>query len=256
MDGRIFIMSEQQTTNPEYEASSIKIVRPTLDDVEKYRHVQGQEWLKVYPNDEANVSFEWVDAQVKAMLSEKALAVSRNRVRSLLQDNQHNFLYVAKDDDGAVYGMVYGIERDKKQELMAIYVDSDYHGTGVGQQLLDKVCKKFDAAEPILVEVADYNDRAIKFYQKNGFVAVPDSNHLFEENIPSIYMVRPGERVQERASGMEVIADMYLDQDDRDFIQGMPEEERLNYIYGKLLEQGEDPDAILQTAGVTEENRA
>lgn len=173
----------------EHEQPPIVIKRPTLDDVPKYRRVQAEEWLKVYPNEDAGVSRDWVKSYVDSWMTEEALALSRERVRSILQDNMHSFLFVAKEAD-EVIGMVSATERDGVQRLEAIYVDSEYHGKGVGKQLLDRACDSFDPSVPTYVDVALYNDRAIRFYEKNGFVLVPGSEHLFAETIPSVHMVR------------------------------------------------------------------
>lgn len=50
-------------------------------------------------------------------------------------------------------------------QLWSINVAAEHHGTGVAQRLLDDVLGERDA----YLWVADGNDRAIRFYERNGF---------------------------------------------------------------------------------------
>lgn len=42
--------------------------------------------------------------------------------------------------------------------------------------------------------VASYNERAIRFYQKNGFEIVRDSEHTYAGTMPVVRMIRKGEK--------------------------------------------------------------
>ncbi len=56
-----------------------------------------------------------------------------------------------------------------------------------------------------------------------------------------------------RYEGLKNIAAEYLDADDAAFLDELDDEdERISYVYGRLLEQGEDPDEVLQQNGVIE----
>lgn len=54
---------------------------------------------------------------------------------------------------------------------------------------------------------------------------------------------------------LKEVVSAYLDQDDAMFIdvELQAVEDIINYVYGRLLELGEDPDVILKECGVTEE---
>lgn len=56
----------------------------------------------------------------------------------------------------------------------------------------------------------------------------------------------------ERAKALAAIIEQYIPED-ADFIAGMDEDDAIGYVYGMLLEAGEDPDTILKDFGVTEE---
>ena len=56
-----------------------------------------------------------------------------------------------------------------------------------------------------------------------------------------------------RNEGLITIVAEYLDENDATFLDDMDDEgERIGYVYGRLLELGEDPEVILRDSGVTE----
>ena len=71
--------------------------------------------------------------------------------------------------------------KDRKTlEIERIYVLKDFHGQGVGQLLLDKAIAiaKNKNIHLIWLGVWERNPRAIRFYEKNGFV--PYGSHVFK----------------------------------------------------------------------------
>jgi len=79
-------------------------------------------------------------------------------------------------------------ERPRPLELGAIYVLAEYHGTGAGQAPLDAAI----GDEPAFLFVARGNPRAIRFYERNGFVfdGASESYPLVRTPITSLRMVR------------------------------------------------------------------
>lgn len=168
------------------------IQRASLDDVEGYRGVQSRSWIDTYPNEAAGVSLEWVKTRAEGWMTPEAIATSKERVAQLLEDPEHQPLYVAKVGD-AVVGMIHVTSLEGNQRLEALYVDKQYRGKGIAQQLVDQAFQKLDLTQPIVLEAASYDDRAIHFYQKNGFEIVPGSEHLYKDVMQSIKMIRIGE---------------------------------------------------------------
>jgi ribosomal protein S18 acetylase RimI-like enzyme len=167
------------------------IVRPTVGDVESYRRMQMQSWMDTYPNEDAGVSLEWVTTRTQSYLTPEAIERSKERVQALLDDSTHQFIYVAKVGDASV-GMINATSIEGHQRLEALYVDKAYHGTGTAQALMDIAMAQLDMNEPVVLEVVAYNERAQRFYQKNGFAIVPGSEHVYAEVLPSLKMIRPG----------------------------------------------------------------
>ena len=58
-----------------------------------------------------------------------------------------------------------------QSELQKLYVLKEYHGCGVGQSLLNAVTKFVESIEPECLWLDTYvgNERAIRFYERNGF---------------------------------------------------------------------------------------
>ncbi len=166
------------------------IETPSLDDVEGYRRVQARGWLDAYPNEDAGVPLEWVEQETSSWLTPEALKSSRERVQSILDDPQRRFLYVAKVE-GKPVGMVHTTAVDGNQRLEAVYVDKEFHGTGLAQELFDTAMAHLSPDLPVTLEVIAYNERAQRFYKKNGFEIVPGSEHFYKGIMPSIVMVRP-----------------------------------------------------------------
>lgn len=72
-------------------------------------------------------------------------------------------------------------------------------------------------------------------YTQHGDLWIPDS--LFE---------------RERADGILEICARFMDQEDVEYIAVLDEQETIDYLYGRLLDMGEDPDEILAQYGVIE----
>lgn len=73
------------------------------------------------------------------------------------------------------------------RQLWALNVDPDHHGSGLAQRLLDELL----GAGPAYLWVAEGNDRAIRFYRRNGFeldgTRAPDDR----DGLVELRMVRP-----------------------------------------------------------------
>ncbi len=67
----------------------------------------------------------------------------------------------------------------------------------------------------------------------------------------SEFMSRSNPELEREAALLRFIEQYFPE--DTDFLADMDEEDKLGYIYGQLLEAGQDPDEILQEFGVTEE---
>ena len=162
----------------------------TREDLIAANVMRAQSWLDTYPNPEAGVSYEWVKAR-----TERFNDPERVEARFQTLDDPRFAAWVAKDSQGSVIGVTSPFtDEDGVQHVGSLYVDKEWHGKGVGGQLMQKVIDFFDPSKPIQLEVAAYNQRAIAFYEKWGFEIVPGSEKLLDEVIPEVTMIRKGEK--------------------------------------------------------------
>jgi len=179
--------------SPELERKSEPIIRETsMDDVITVRKMQAQSWLDTYPDAGSGVSREWVKEVTDRWLTPEGLDNSLTFMGGII-GNPNNFHCVAVDGN-EVIGCSHVSNVDGQQVLQALYVDKNQHGKGVAQKLMDQSMGWLDTKKPIQLEVADYNDRAIAFYRKYGFDIEPGSEHIFADIIPTINMIRKGDK--------------------------------------------------------------
>ncbi|MBK5540608.1 GNAT family N-acetyltransferase [Pseudomonas sp. TH05] len=64
-------------------------------------------------------------------------------------------------------------EADQVPELTRCYLAADFHGSGGAQYLLQQTLESL--TQPIRLTVSEANARAIRFYQRNGFINVGET---------------------------------------------------------------------------------
>jgi len=111
---------------------------------------------------------------------------SNEKLTAELTDQNAEFYFAELDDKTIGYlkvnvGQSQTEIKDKNAlEIERIYVLKEYHGKNVGQILYDKAIElaKEKNAEYVWLGVWEQNPRAIRFYEKNGFVAF--DKHVFK----------------------------------------------------------------------------
>ena len=79
--------------------------------------------------------------------------------------------FLVADDGKQVGGMAYAEADETGAEVMLrqLYVLPELQGRGIGGMLLDEIFESFPEARAFRLEVEEKNERAIAFYQSNGF---------------------------------------------------------------------------------------
>lgn len=111
---------------------------------------------------------------------------SIEKLTSELNDENSEFYFATNEDKVIGYLKVnFGASQTELKdndalEIERIYVLNEYHGKKVGQVLYDKALKvaKEKKAAYIWLGVWEENPKAIRFYQKNGFVEF--DKHIFK----------------------------------------------------------------------------
>lgn len=140
----------------------------TNDEIKGKAYVHWKAWHEAYPG--------FVDqGYLDAMTLEKC-----EKIAYSWPDN----LIVAKDN-GRIIGFVgygdRGNEAPDTGEIFALYVLSEYYGKGVAGQLMKAGLQQLTNYPQICLWVLKENKRAIRFYEKCGFV--PTGEELISSNI-------------------------------------------------------------------------
>lgn len=173
---------------------SYAIVQPAIEDAEELVSMHGQSWLDAYPSDEYGVSREFIQQAVDKRATKQGLEIRRGYINEGLS-NPSYYLRIAKNSEGEIVGFIDG-RKEEKNELSGLYIAKSEYGTGLAQQLCDGIMEWFGKEEDIYLTVVTYNGRAQKFYRKNGFIVIPDTERLYKDTIlPVVDMIRKGEKV-------------------------------------------------------------
>ena len=138
---------------------NIQIVPMTTDaEIEGKAYVHWKSWQETYTG--------LIDADyLQQMTLEKCLKMAKK-----WRDN----ILVAKDGEKVVGFVGYGPHRDptlaNTGEVFSIYVLKEYHDQKIGYRLMNAAVEALAAYSQIAVWVLKDNDRAIRFYQRYGFV--------------------------------------------------------------------------------------
>jgi ribosomal protein S18 acetylase RimI-like enzyme len=155
--------------------------------------IQAETWLATYPNAELGVSYEGVRQRVEGLKGEKVAKKIdgwRERIKTAGEDHA---VFVARDHDRIV-GFVTPGNIEGQRRIGALYVLPDAQGLGVGSKLLEKALE-WNGDSEIYLHVAEYNDKAVNFYQKFGFELTgrrfeDEDGKALGASIPELEMVR------------------------------------------------------------------
>ena len=127
----------------------------TDEEIRGKAYVHWKAWHEAYPG---MVSQDYLDAMTLERCEKMAYS---------WRDN----LLVAKDGERVIGFTGYGVRDDAPGigEVFALYVLSEYYGTGVGRQLMDAALEQLKEYPQIRLWVLKDNGRAIRFYRKCGF---------------------------------------------------------------------------------------
>jgi diamine N-acetyltransferase len=113
-------------------------------------------------------------------------AFNEEQIADELGDAKNIFLIAEIGDEAAGYSKIIidhiepGITAERPIELSRLYAHQKHLGQGVGQMLMDACFARARAedCDVIWLGVWEYNPRAQRFYEKNGFRVV--GSHVFQ----------------------------------------------------------------------------
>ena len=140
----------------------------TDEEIRGKAFVHWQSWHEAYPG---MVSQDYLDRFTLERAEKMAF-------------NWKDTLIVAKDGDRVVGFVGYGDRGEEAPglgEIFALYVLSEYYGTGVGKRLMVAGLEQLKGYPKACLWVLKDNGRAIRFYEKCGFR--PDGKEMHSNNV-------------------------------------------------------------------------
>ena len=153
----------------------INIREVTEEDAEQVENVFYKTWLKTYPNKDVGITEDDIHEMFKNSFSKENLDKRKEGLKKLPINCK---FFVAEEKDTKIVGVCRIYNKEDYNQLQSIYVLSEYQGKGVGKMFWIEAKKFFIKNKKIIVQVATYNNNAIKFYEGLGF---KDNGKRFSE---------------------------------------------------------------------------
>ncbi len=144
----------------------IHITTPNPDDAQGITTVLYKTWLATYPNSALGITTEDIDDSYKDSFTEAQIKKSQENLKNI---PAHKKTVVAKDG-ATVVGVATMVKNEHNNQLRTLYVLPKYQGKGIGTMLWKAIKDFIDPNKETVVQVADYTQQAIKFYEKLGFI--------------------------------------------------------------------------------------
>ncbi|UGU16756.1 GNAT family N-acetyltransferase [Sinomicrobium kalidii] len=155
---------------------NIEIRKATLTNIEELQKIGKQTFAETFASGNS-------EEDMKAYLDQ---SFSKEKLQTELSDKNSEFYFAVLDDNVIGYLKINvgqsqtEVKDEKALEIERIYVLKEFHGKKVGQLLYEKAIEisKQKDIDYVWLGVWEENPRAIRFYEKNGFVEF--DKHIFK----------------------------------------------------------------------------
>ncbi len=162
-------MSETSMVAQEFDNQATIVELAIPADAEGVFNVQRLTWLATYPNADAGITEDDIRIRVEGEHGE-IISQKIEHWRKCNEATGSERATFVVHDDSRVVGFAAPAIIEGRRRIGAIYVLPEAQGKGVGGKLLQKAIEWHGRDEDIFLHVASYNQNAIEFYKKNGFV--------------------------------------------------------------------------------------
>lgn len=178
-------------------------VRPAVpDDAAAIRAVQAQTWMATYPNEALGITREGLRQHLEGPGGEKIaerVARIRDRIQAQVSGSANGRDFVAVLDGEIVGFTAPFIEPGGRRRIGALYVVPAAQGLGIGHLLMQENLAWHGDDQDIYLNIAAYNERAQRFYERHGFVLTGAAGHdeaavIGGPLLPELEMRRAGKR--------------------------------------------------------------
>ena len=163
------------------------IRRTTNSDIQAIFSLLCTSWLETYVNEDMGITREFL---LNIKIEQFTYNFYKNDCKyDHFTNTKDNLHLVAVDQNDIVIGFLHCRRNKGEQELGGLYLFSEFKGTGLAQEFSDEFLEWEDTSFNTTLGVLKYNARAIKFYEKLGFV--PNGvEYTINEKIPCIDMIK------------------------------------------------------------------
>ncbi|WP_405362304.1 GNAT family N-acetyltransferase [Kitasatospora sp. NBC_00085] len=165
---------------------------PRPDDAAPVGRTQLRAWLQTYPNEAAEIDEAWIHEHRGSTVTAEGIDQWREFIEGALRQPDLLFCRVVRSG-GEIVGFLCG-RRDDVVTLGPMYLLDEAQGRGTGGRLMGEFLEWARGA-PMRLWVTDYNEKAIRFYQRYGF-RITGERELWRGRLPNVRMARepePGE---------------------------------------------------------------
>ncbi|HEX9804290.1 MAG TPA: GNAT family N-acetyltransferase [Candidatus Dojkabacteria bacterium] len=170
----------------------IELAKPA--DAEEVYELFKTTWLDTYVNEKHGITKEDILSKYPESKRKSTIVKYAKFYENMNKDieKSETVVWLAKNDSQVV-GLV-SIDRKVPIQIGAVYVLPEFQRQGIGKQLIEYILK-FLGNKVITINVASYNERAIKFYEKYGFEVhniIKDSSGELPTGkiIPEVQMIK------------------------------------------------------------------
>lgn len=147
-------------------ADTLTIIPMSPTYLETVQQAVFRTWLQTYPNAKLGITETHIREVIKPTLTADEIKKWKDFLQNL--DTNHIYSYVALIDE-MVVGVCRGLKDDNTATLKSLYIVPEYQRKGIGTALWQHF-KAWANIPQYIVNVATYNEQAICFYEKLGFV--------------------------------------------------------------------------------------
>ncbi|MCC7304288.1 GNAT family N-acetyltransferase [bacterium] len=150
--------------------SQLSVREAIPEDAARFLEINGAAWLATYPVERNDLVITREDILSRLNENPREIRLENWRKRLESMDDTSTIAF-ACELDGLVVGYCVLTKSDAERSIKQMYVLPEYHNKGIGSALMMKALEWLEVAtHDAAVNVASYNENAIKFYEKAGFV--------------------------------------------------------------------------------------
>ncbi|MEU7897451.1 GNAT family N-acetyltransferase [Nonomuraea sp. NPDC049152] len=162
------------------------IEAPHPGDAEAVGRMVLRAWLQTYPNEEAGIDENWIREHRGSTATAEGVAQWREFIEEAKRWPDLLFCRVVRSE-AEIVGVLCG-RRDEMVSLGPMYLLNEAQGQGIGDELMSEFLAWAGDA-PIHLWVTEYNERAIRFYQRYGF-KITGERELWRGKLPNVRMAQ------------------------------------------------------------------